>query len=137
MEITIGIKDKKDEIYDIVDNIIAVKKEYGVFEIMKISIDDENMYRVSQSSIKIIFGKKKLNSKEKEEEYLFLNKSDKVFRILYSNIYIKKKNGDFEVFKIEEKTNGICIGKDILKITNGKKTVSILDENSDIEIRSF
>ena len=104
---------------------------------MKISIDDENMYRVSQSSIKIIFGKKKLNSKEKEEEYLFLNKSDKVFRILYSNIYIKKKNGDFEVFKIEEKTNGICIGKDILKITNGKKTVSILDENSDIEIRSF
>ena len=137
MEITIGIKDKKDEIYDIVDNIIAVKKETGDFEIMKISIDDENMYRVSQSSIKIIFGKKKLNSKEKEEEYLFLNKSDKVFRILYSNIYIKKKNGDFEVFKIEEKTNGICIGKDILKITNGKKTVSILDENSDIEIRSF
>ncbi|WP_288518924.1 hypothetical protein [uncultured Brachyspira sp.] len=137
MEITIGIKDKKDEIYDIVDNIIAVKKENGDFEIMKISIDDENMYRVSQSSIKIIFGKKKLNSKEKEEEYLFLNKSDKVFRILYSNIYIKKKNGDFEVFKIEEKTNGICIGKDILKITNGKKTVSILDENSDIEIRSF
>ena len=137
MEITIGIKDKKDEIYDIVDNIIAVKKENGDFEIMKISIDDENMYRVSQSSIKIIFGKKKLNSKEKEEEYLFLNKSDKVFRILYSNIYIKKKNGDFEVFKIEEKTNGICIGKDILKITNGKKTVSILDKNSDIEIRSF
>ena len=137
MEITIGIKDKKDEIYDIVDNIIAVKKENGDFEIMKISIDDENMYRVSQSSIKIIFGKKKLNSKDKEEEYLFLNKSDKVFRILYSNIYIKKKNGDFEVFKIEEKTNGICIGKDILKITNGKKTVSILDENSDIEIRSF
>lgn len=137
MEITIGIKDKKDEIYDIVDNIIAVKKENGDFEIMKISIDDENMYRVSQSSIKIIFGKKKLNSKEKEEEYLLLNKSDKVFRILYSNIYIKKKNGDFEVFKIEEKTNGICIGKDILKITNGKKTVSILDENSDIEIRSF
>ena len=137
MEITIGIKDKKDEIYDIVDNIIAVKKENGDFEIMKISIDDENMYRVSQSSIKIIFGKKKLNSKEKEEEYLFLNKSDKVFRILYSNIYIKKKNGDFEVFKIEEKTNGICIGKDILKITNVKKTVSILDENSDIEIRSF
>ena len=137
MEITIGIKDKKDEIYDIVDNIIAVKKENGDFEIMKISIDDENMYRVSQSSIKIIFGKKKLNSKEKEEEYLFLNKSDKVFRILYSNIYIKKKNGDFEVVKIEEKTNGICIGKDILKITNGKKTVSILDENSDIEIRSF
>ena len=137
MEITIGIKDKKDEIYDIVDNIIAVKKENGDFEIMKISIYDENMYRVSHSSIKIIFGKKKLNSKEKEEEYLFLNKSDKVFRILYSNIYIKKKNGDFEVFKIEEKTNGICIGKDILKITNGKKTVSILDENSDIEIRSF
>lgn len=137
MEITIGIKDKKDEIYDIVDNIIAVKKENGNFEIMKIFIDDENMYRVYQSSIKIIFGKKKLNSKEKEEEYLFLNKSDKVFRILYSNIYIKKKNGDFEVFKIEEKTNGICIGKDILKITNGKKTVSILDENSDIEIRSF
>lgn len=58
MEITIGIKDKKDEIYDIVDNIIAVKKENGDFEIMKISIDDENMYRVSQSSIKIIFGKK-------------------------------------------------------------------------------
>lgn len=137
MEITIGIKDKKDEIYDIVDNIIAVKKENGNFEIMKIFIDDENMYRVSQSSIKIIFGKKKLNSKEKEEEYLFLNKSDKVFRILHSNIYIKKKNGDFEVFKIEEKTNGICIGKDILKITNGKKTVSILDKNSDIEIRSF
>lgn len=137
MEITIGIKDKKDEIYDIVDNIIAVKKENGDFEIMKISIDDENMYRVSQSSIKIIFGKKKLNSKEKEEEYLFLNKSDKVFRILYSNIYIKKKNGDFEVFKIEEKTNGICIGKDILKITNGKKTVSILDKDSDIEVRSF
>lgn len=137
MEITIGIKDKKDEIYDIVDNIIAVKKENGNFEIMKIFIDDENMYRVYQSSIKIIFGKKKLNSKEKEEEYLFLNKSDKVFRILYSNIYIKKKNGDFEVFKIEEKTNGICIGKDILKITNGKKTVSILDKNSDIEIRSF
>lgn len=137
MEITIGIKDKKDEIFDIVDDIIVVKKENGNFEILKIFIDKENLYRVSQSSIKIIFGKKKLSSKNVEEEYLFLNKSDKIYKISYRNIYIKKKNGDFEVIKIEENKNGIYIGQDILKITNGKKTVSILDKYSDIEIRSF
>lgn len=135
MEIIIGIKDRKDEIYDIVDDIIIVKKENGDFEIMKIYIDDENLYRVSQSSIKIIFGKKKLNLEE--EEYLFLNKSDKVYKILYNNIYVKKKNGDFEIFKINEKSDGIYLGKDILKITNGKKTVSILDKDNDIEVRSF
>lgn len=136
MEIIIGIKDKKDEIYDIVDDIIIVKKENGNFEITKIYVDNENLYRVSQLSIKIIFGKKKLNSKD-EEEYLYLNKSDKVYKILYNNIYIKKKNGDFEIYKINEKSDGICLGKDILKITNGKKTVSILDKNNDIEVRSF
>lgn len=136
MEIIIGIKDKKDEIYDIVDDIIIVKKENGNFEITKIYVDNENLYRVSQSSIKIIFGKKKLNSKD-EEEYLCLNKSDKVYKISYHNIYIKKKNGDFEIFKINEKSDGIYLGKDILKMTNGKKTVSILDKNNDIEVRSF
>lgn len=136
MEIIIGIKDKKDEIYDIVDNIIIVKKENGNFEIMKIYVDDENLYRISQSSIKIIFGKKNLNSKD-EEEHLYLNKSDKVYKISYHNIYIKKKNGDFEIFKINEKSDGIYLGKDILKMTNGKKTVSILDKNNDIEVRSF
>lgn len=135
MEIIIGIKDRKDEIYDIVDDIIIVKKENGNFEIMKIYIDEENLYRVSQSSIKIIFGKKKFNLEE--EEYLFLNKSDKVYKILYNNIYIKKKNGDFEIFKIREESDGIYLGKNILKITNGKKTVSILDKDNDIEVRSF
>lgn len=136
MEIIIGIKDKKDEIYDIVDDIIIVKKENGNFEIIKIYVDDENLYRISQSSIKIIFCKKKLNSKD-EEKYLCLNKSDKVYKISYHNIYIKKKNGDFEIYKINEKSDGIYLGKDILKMTNGKKTVSILDKNNDIEVRSF
>ena len=72
------------------------------------------------------------NDYPKEKQNIFPNKPFKSSKNLTG-----KKNGDFEVFKIEEKTNGICIGKDILKITNGKKTVSILDENSDIEIRSF
>lgn len=130
MVINIGLKDKNDEIFDIIENIVVVKKENGNYEIMKIYIDDEKLYRVGMSSIKIVYGK----SNKTEDEYLYIRKSDKVFKITYNNISIKKKNGDIEVYTINEKDDGIYLGKDILKIGNGKKIVSVLDEDSDIEI---
>lgn len=135
MIINVGIKNKSDEIFDIIENLIVVKKENGDYEIIKIYIDEEKAYRISDKTIQIVYGKSKNN--ETDSQILFLKKSDKVFKILYNNIYIKKKNGDIEVYSINEKDNDIFLGSDILKITNGSKLVSISDENEDMQVITF
>lgn len=135
MIINVGIKNKNDEIFDIIENLIVVKKENGDYEIIKIYIDEEKAYRISDKTIQIVYGKSKNN--ETDSQILFLKKSDKILKISYNNIYVKKKNGDIEVYTINEKDNDIFLGSDILKITNGSKSVSISDENEGIQIITF
>ncbi|PTY41211.1 hypothetical protein [Brachyspira hampsonii] len=135
MIINVGIKNKNDEIFDIIDNLIIVRKENGDYEIIKIYIDEEKAYRISDKTIQIVYGKSKNN--ETDLQILFLKKSDKVLKILYNNIYIKKKNGDIEVYSINEKDNDIFLGSDILKITNGNKIINISDENEGMQVITF
>ena len=135
MLINIGVKDKNDEIFDIIENLIVVKKENGNYEIMRIYIDDENMYRVGSKSIKLVYGKSKKD--EVNTETLFLKKSDKIFKISYNNISIKKKNGDIAIYSIKEEENGIMLGEDSLNITNGNKIVTVSNEDASIEIITF
>ena len=135
MIINVGIKNKNDEIFDIIDNLIIVKRESGDYEIIKIYIDEEKAYRIADKTIQIVY--RKLKDNEIDSQTLFLKKSDKLLKISYNNIYVKKKNGDIEVYTINEKDNDIFLGSDILKITNGSKTVSISNENEDIQVITF
>ncbi len=136
MQIKLGILDDGDEIYDVMDNRIVIKRKNRSIEILDFIYDEEGMPRIQPASIIILF-KSAEETNKKSNEYFILDEGDEIFRFQYNQLFIKKKNNDVEVFNISTENEGCCLSTNSIVLTFGNKVVSIKKPGSNIEVGTF
>ena len=136
MQIKLGVLGEGDEIFDIWDTRIAIKRKNSQIEILDYCFDEEGILRIKPLSI-ILSNTSDMKNEILEIGYYLLDEGDEVFKICYDQIFIKRKSKEVEIFSIVTNDDGCYLEKNTIIVTFGNKVVSVNKPGSAIEIGTF
>ncbi len=135
MQIKIDILNEGDEIIDICENRVFVKRKSHEIEIVDFIEDEDGLPRILNGAI-ITF---KVNNKSESDisKYYLLDEQDEIFKVSYDRIFFRKANNDVEIFTIITGENGCTLSDLSSLITKGNNIISTKKAKSNIEFGTF